>query len=55
MQKKKESRPFSCKMAADVADRLESYCEKTQMKKTAVVELALKVYLDEKEGKTCES
>lgn len=44
-KKTNDSVNFSCKMDADIAKRLEKFCEATRLKKTAVVELALEEYL----------
>ena len=46
---KKESRAFSIRMAADVYNRMEKYCEETSVPKTAAIERALCMYLDDYE------
>lgn len=45
--KTKDSRPMSFRIDADIADRLENYCGETGMSKTATVEKALEMYLDD--------
>lgn len=46
---KKDSRAFSIRMATDIYDRMEKYCEETSVPKTAVIERAVCMYLDDYE------
>ena len=46
---KKDSRPFSIRMATEIYDRMEKYCEDTGVPKTAVIERAICMYLDDYE------
>lgn len=46
---KKDSRAFSIRMAAEIYDRMEKYCAETSVPKTAVVERAICMYLDDYE------
>ena len=48
---KKDYRPFSIRMAADTYDRMNNYCEETGVSKTAVIERAINMYLDDYEAK----
>ena len=49
-KQKKEYRAFSIRMAADIYCRMEKYCEETSVPKTAVIERALCMYLDDYEA-----
>ena len=46
---KKDSRAFSIRMATEIYDRMEKYCKETSVPKTAVIERALRMYLDDYE------
>ena len=46
---KKDSRAFSIRMATEIYDRMEKYCEETSVPKTAVIERAICMYLDDYE------
>lgn len=46
---KKESHAFSIRMAKEIYERMEKYCEETSVPKTAVVERAICMYLDDYE------
>ncbi len=46
---KKDSKAFSIRMAAEIYDRMEKYCKETSVPKTAVIERALCMYLDDYE------
>lgn len=46
---KKDSRAFSIRMATDVYDRMDKYCKETSVPKTAVIERAICMYLDDYE------
>lgn len=48
---KKESVPVSFRLATDVYERLESYCEKSGLAKTSAVERAINMYIDDYETK----
>lgn len=43
---KKQGRYFNCKLPDEILDRLTAYTEETRIPKTAIVEKALKEYLD---------
>lgn len=43
---KKEYRPFSIRMASNIYDRMDKYCEDTGVPKTAMIERAISMYLD---------
>ena len=45
-RRKKEYRPFSIRMATNIYDRMDKYCENTGVPKTAVIERAINMYLD---------
>ncbi len=47
---KKDYKALNIKLKSEVSDRLEAYCEKTYLTKTAAVEKALTEMLD-REGK----
>ena len=44
---KKEAENFSCKIAVEIYKKLEEYCRVSGLSKTAVVEKAVKRYVDE--------
>lgn len=46
---KKDARPFSLRMASEIYDRMEKYCAETGVPKTAIIERALIMYLDDYE------
>lgn len=48
---KKDARPFSVRMAVDTYDRMDKYCEETGVPKTAVIERAISMYIDDYEEK----
>ncbi len=48
---KKESHPFSIRMDADIYSRMGKYCEETGASKTAVIERAINMYIDDYETK----
>lgn len=45
-RKKKEGQFLNAKISQELFDRVEAYCEKTRLSKTAVMEIALQEYLD---------
>ena len=45
-RQKKEGKKISILMAADVLKRLEEYCDKTRLSKTAAIEQALEEYYE---------
>ena len=47
MRKKKAYKNFACQMDANIFDKLSEYCALSHQSKTAVVELALRKYLEE--------
>lgn len=47
MSRKKEGSMISLKLDAIIKERLEHYCEETRMKKTAAIEKALTMMLDD--------
>ena len=50
-KQKKESHPFSIRMDVDIYDRMEKYCDETGASKTAVIERAINMYIDDYESK----
>lgn len=46
-KQKKDSCPFSIRMATDIYNRMNKYCEDTGMPKTTVIERAIIMYLDD--------
>ena len=48
---KKENISLNIRLAKEVSNRLNDYCEETGMTKTSVVERALSMYLDDHEKK----
>ena len=50
-KQKKDSRAFSIRMATEVYDRMEKYCVETSVPKTAVIEKAICMYLDDYDEK----
>ena len=46
---KKEYRPFSIRMASNIYERMHEYCENTGVPKTAMIERAISMYLDDYE------
>ncbi len=48
---KKDSQPFSIRMATPVMDRLTKFCEETGQPKTVAVERAISMYIDDYDSK----
>ncbi len=47
---KKEGQFLNAKISQDLFDRVVNYCEKSRLSKTAVMEMALQMYLDSVES-----
>ncbi len=51
MKEKKEYKPCSLRMDAEVYDKMEDYCEKTGLPKTKVIEKSVLMFLEAEDKK----
>ncbi len=50
-KQKKETKPCSLRMDASIFDRLEEFCQETGITKTALIEKAVVLFMDDYEKK----
>lgn len=50
-KQKKETKPCSLRMDASIFDRLEEFCQETGITKTALIEKAVVLFMDDYESK----